>query len=105
TKPKEIITDGLKSYQLAIKNVFNDEVNHISKVRFTDPKNNNLAERLNGTLKGRIEGFRKLSSESSASQLLEGWRLFYNFARPHLTFGGLSPVDNAFLSKNGKSEV
>ncbi|MEM2129324.1 MAG: IS6 family transposase [Candidatus Bathyarchaeia archaeon] len=105
TKPKEIVTDGLKSYQLAIKNIFDDEVTHISKVRFTDPENNNLVERLNGTLKGRIEGFRKLSSESSARGLLEGWRLFYNIARPHRSLRGLSPVDNAFLSKNGPSEV
>jgi len=37
-KPEEIITDGLKSYQLAIKKVFDNKVRHIFKVRFTDPK-------------------------------------------------------------------
>lgn len=104
TKPREIVTDGLKSYQLAIKNVFNDEVNHISKVRFTDPKNNNLVERLNETFKGRIEAFRKLSNENSASQLLEGLRLYYNLIRPHSSFGGLSPVDNVVQSMKESNE-
>lgn len=98
-KPEEIVTDGLKSYQLAIKNLFDNKVRHISKVRFTDPKNNNLVERLNETLKGRIKGFRKLSSEKSASELLEGLRLYYNFERPHLSLGGLPPVGNLLQLK------
>ncbi|MEM2613000.1 MAG: IS6 family transposase [Nitrososphaerota archaeon] len=105
TKPKEIVTDGLKSYQLAIKNLFNNEVNHIFKVRFTDPKNNNLIERLNETLKGRIKAFRRLSNENSAFQLIEGQRLYYNFNRPHLSLGGLSPVDHALQSIKESSEV
>ncbi len=94
TQPSEIITDGLKSYQIAIRNVFNGEVGHIFKARFTDPKNNNVIERLNETLKTRIKGFRTLGSKNSASQLFEGLRLYYNFIRPHAALGGLSPVDN-----------
>jgi len=92
TEPEEIITDGLKSYQVAIRNVFGNQVKHIFKTKFTDPKNNNVIERLNETLKARIKGFRNLSSESSASELLEGLRLYYNFIRPHSKFGNSSPA-------------
>jgi transposase-like protein len=95
TTPKEMVTDGLKSYQVAIKNVFEGQVNHVFKARFTDPKNNNIVERLNGTLKTRIEGFRRLSNENSASQLFEGLRLYYNSMRPHSAFGGHSPAEMA----------
>ena len=93
-QPKEIVTDGLKSYQIAVKNIFNGKVSHVFKARFTDPKNNNIIERLNETLKTRIKGFRTLSSEGSASKLFEGLRLYYNFMRPHSALGGLSPVDS-----------
>lgn len=103
-QPNEIVTDGLKSYQTAVKNVFNGEVSHVFKARFTDPKNNNVIERLNETLKTRIKGFRTLSNKSSASQLFEGLRLYYNFIRPHSALGGLSPVDNQTSLKKGSRE-
>ncbi len=95
TQPNEIVTDGLKSYQVAVKNLFNGEVSHVFKARFSDLKNNNVVERLNETLKTRIKGFRTLSNKSSASELFEGLRLYYNFIRPHSALGGLSPVERA----------
>jgi len=104
TQPNEIVTDGLKSYQVAVKNVFNDEVSHVFKARFTDPKNNNVVERLNETLKTRIKGFRTLSNKSSASQLFDGLRLYYNFIRPHSALGGLSPVNSQTSIKKGSRE-
>ena len=104
TQPNEIVTDGLKSYQIAVKNVFNGEVRHVFKARFTDPKNNNVIERLNETLRARIKGFRTLSNKSSASQLFEGLRLYYNFIRPHSALGGLSPVNSQTSIKKGSKE-
>ena len=91
TPPKEIVTDGLKSYNVAMKNDFGCQINHISKPRFTDPKNNNIVERLNGTLKTRIKGFRRLDNLSSSAQLFEGLRLYYNSMRPHSALGGKTP--------------
>jgi len=102
TQPSEIVTDGLKSYQVAIKNVFKGQVNHISRARFTDVKNNNVMERVNETVRTRVRGFRKLGNERSASQLFEGLRLYYNSMRPHLALGGRCPAD---IVKSRKNQV
>lgn len=93
TAPDEIVTDGLRSYNVALKKDYGCRMNHISKPKFTDPKNNNLVERVNGTLKTRIKNFRRLDNLSSSAQLLDGLRLYYNYKRPHSALGGKTPVD------------
>jgi len=92
TYPRKIVTDGLASYQAAVRNVFGCRTKHIFKARFTDPQNNNLVERINGTLKERIRNFRRLDNVTSSSQLFEGLRLYYNYLRPHSALGGLNPA-------------
>jgi transposase-like protein len=89
--PDEIVTDGLKSYDVALRNIFKGNINHVSKPHFSDLKNNNLVERLNGTQKTRIRGFRRLDNLSSTAQLVEGWRLYYNSLRLHSALGN-TPV-------------
>jgi len=98
--PDEIVTDGLKSYNVAIKNVFGRKVNHVSKPRFTDTENNNLVERLNGTQKTRVKCFRRLDNISSSARIFEGWRLYYNYLRPHQALGGKTPVSGIKLRQN-----
>lgn len=94
-KPDEIVTDGLRSYNLALRNDFGCKIIHISKPCFTDPKNNNLVERLNGTQKTRFKGFRRLDNLSATTQLVEGWRLYYNTLRPHSSLHGKTPIDSS----------
>ena len=84
----EIVTDGLKSYNVALQKEYDCKIKHISKPKFTDPTNNNLVERVNGTLQARIKNFRRLDNESSSAQLLDGLRLYYNSKRPHSALGG-----------------
>ena len=91
-EPNEIVTDGLKSYAVALKKDYGCRITHVSKPRFSDSKNNNLVERVNGTLKTRIRGFRRLDNLSSSARLFDGLRLYYNNQRPHLTLGGDTPV-------------
>jgi transposase-like protein len=92
TTPNEIVTDGLKSYNAALKNDFGCKIVHVSKPKFSDSTNNNIVERLQGTQKSRIRGFRRLDNISSSAQLFEGWRLYYNSLRPHSALGGNTPV-------------
>jgi len=94
-KPERVVTDGLISYKVAMRNLFENSVEHIYKARLTDPKNNNLVERLHQTIKGRIKACRRINSDESASQLLEGFRLYYNFLRPHSTLRGEPPAKKA----------
>jgi transposase-like protein/uncharacterized protein YlaI len=88
----EIVTDGLKSYNVALTKDYGCRIAHISKARFTDPKNNNLVERVNETLKTRVRSFRKLDNLSSSAQLFDGLRLYYNNRRPHSSLGGKTPM-------------
>lgn len=94
----EIVTDGLKSYNVALTKDYGCRIKHVSKPKFTDPKNNNLVERVNGTLQTRIKGFRRLDNLSSSAQLLDGLRLYYNSKRPHSSLGGKTPIEASLES-------
>ena len=102
TAPDEIVTDGLKSYNVAMRKDFGCNITHVSKPRFSDLKNNNLVERLNGTLKTRIRGFRRLDNISSSAHLFEGLRLYYNSMRPHSALGGKTPLGSTVSSSDQK---
>jgi transposase-like protein len=102
TTSDEIVTDGLKLYNVGMRNDFGCQINHISKPRFTDPKNNNIVERLNGTLKTRIKGFKRLDNLSSSAQLFDGLKLYYNSMRPHSALKGKTPADAAKSVSNQK---
>ena len=89
----EIVTDGLKSYPVALSRDYDCKIKHISKPKFTDSINNNLAERINETVKGRARNFRRLNDKTSSAELFEGFRLYYNSKRPHLSLDGKTPID------------
>ncbi|MEM2143864.1 MAG: DDE-type integrase/transposase/recombinase [Candidatus Jordarchaeaceae archaeon] len=98
--PKEIVTDGLRAYEIAMKKDYGIRIKHISKIRFNDPANNNLVERLNGTLKNRIRGFRRLDNKESSAQLLDGLRIYYNTSRSHMALKGKPPIEVSMRSKH-----
>jgi transposase-like protein len=89
----EIVTDGLRSYNIALGKEYDCRIKHISKPKFTDELNNNLVERVNGTLKSRIKNFRRLDNQASSAQLVDGLRLYYNSKRPHSALGGKTPIE------------
>ena len=91
--PSEIITDGLQSYDTALKSDYGSKIKHTSRVKFKDATNNNLIERANGTIKSRMKGFRRLDNYDSSAQLVDGFRLYYNYMRPHQALGGRTPVN------------
>jgi transposase-like protein len=95
--PEEIVTDGLSSYHAYLSNS-DLNIKHIRKPKFSDPINNNLVERLNGTVKVRAKGFRRLDNSQSSAELFNGLRIYYNNQRPHMSLGGKTPVE---ASKEG----
>ncbi len=82
--PMSIRTDRMKSYPSAIKNVFDGKVKHVQTDGLAAVINNNLVERLNGTMKERDKVFRGFKRLDSAQQYVNGWVLDYNFFRPHM---------------------
>ena len=87
--PERIRTDRLKSYPPAIKAVFGrDSVERIQTDGIAALVNNNLAERLQGTIKERDKVLRGFKRSTWAQKYLDGWVLNYNFFRPHIALGG-----------------
>ena len=98
-KPRCIITDGLQSYKKAINKEFHTvkkETIHIGNVgirgkRFKNTKfDNNMVERLHGTVRDRNKTQRGL--ETPSSPFIKGHQLYYNFIRPHESLNGYTPA-------------
>ena len=97
-QPQKLITDGLKSYSKALKELPSSCIEHVSNVGLTKQgDNNNRIERLQGTIKNWVKVKRGLKSRSQ--ELVEGYRLYYNFIRPHMALCNKAPVN---INKNGR---
>jgi len=100
--PNVLVTDGLGSYASAFDQTFaKKHTHHIRKPRFIDKANNNMIERLHGTIKERTKVMRGLDDSKSASNVVDGLRLAYNFTRPHSALNGRTPAEAAGLSSLG----
>ena len=92
--PRVVKTDGLASYQQGIKTAFKP-VKHIVSKGIRATINNNLSERLQGTLRDRDKTLRGLKSKESGQQYLDGLVLNYNYFRPHQALNGKRPAERA----------
>ncbi len=105
-RPLAVVTDGLHAYYRAFNKEFftlkNPRTKHVSMPRFVDKVNNNLVERLNGTVKERDKVMRGFKNEESAQQILEGFRAYYNFIRKHQSLQGKTPAEMANIDLNLK---
>ena len=104
SKPMTVVTDGLQAYHRAFNKEFftlkNPRTKHVSMPRFIDRVNNNLVERLNGTVRERDKVMRGFKTEPSAQQILEGFRAYYNFIRKHQSLNGKTPAEMANIDLN-----
>ncbi len=81
--PKVIMTDSLNAYLDGISLSFGNQTRHLRVKKFTVKPNNNIIERLQGTVKGRTKVMRGLKSHETAKLIMEGFIVHYNFIRPH----------------------
>lgn len=99
--PKFVVSDGLPAYIKAFKKEFytlkKPRVQHIRKPRFTDLTNNNIVERLNGTVREREKVMRGMKGANTAEELMNGFRTYYNFVRPHMSLDGKTPAEASGL--------
>lgn len=96
--PKYIITDGLQSYKKAVRKEFvtrTKKTVHIHNVGIRDKINNNVLERLQGTVREREKIIRGLKKEETP--ILKGQRIFYNYIRPHQSLAGATPSQIACI--------
>jgi transposase-like protein len=104
-KPKYVVTDGLQAYYKAFNKEFYDHhqsVKHIRNVGFRDKTNNNLIERLHGTVREREKVMRAL--KKSQTPIIDGKRIYYNFIRPHQSLGSNTPAEMAMNLDLGQNK-
>ncbi len=98
-KPDFIVTDKLPAYRDAITKEFytntNPKTKHVKLKNIREGTNNNIVERLNGTVRERLKVMRGLDHDESAQKLIDGKRLNYNYLRPHQSLNGKTPAEKA----------
>lgn len=97
-KPRYVYTDGLQAYIRAFKKEFGDRqhsVIHVRNVGIRKERNNNMIERYHGTVRERDKVMRALDNINTAKEMLEYWRIYYNFIRPHMALNGFTPAQMA----------
>ena len=92
--PRSITTDKLGSYTGAIKTVFPD-AEHIQSEGLRARVNNNLSERLQGTIRDREKTLRGLDGLESGQRYFDGWAINYNLFREHEGIKGQTPAEMA----------
>lgn len=92
--PKTITTDKWRSYINPIKALF-PEAKHIQSEGIRAKINNNLAERVQGTVRDRTKTLRGLETWETGQRYIDGWVLTYNHFRRHETLGNKTPAGKA----------
>jgi transposase-like protein len=98
-RPLAVVTDGLRAYQHAITKEFRTmkapRTEHIRVPNIRNRSNNNMVERLHGTIRERNKVMRGLDDEQTAQAIIDGFRIYYNFIRPHMALNGKTPAQQA----------
>ena len=94
--PEQVKTDGLRSYRIALRRAFPTRlVNHVVSQGIRAEINNNMSERLQGTIRDRDKTLRALKSRKTGQDYVDGLVTHYNFFRPHESLQGRRPAQAA----------
>jgi len=104
-KPTIMITDGLPSYHEAFNKEYysnkQDSI-HINTIQLTGEHNNNLMERANGEFRDREKCTRGLKINDSP--MIEGYKIYHNFFKPHMGLDNKTPADMAGIEIQGDNK-
>ena len=94
--PQQIKTDGLRSYHDAVPRAFPTRpVKPVVSQGIKAEINNNLSERLQGTIRDRDKTLRELKARETGQAYVDGLALHYNYFRPHESLKGKRPAEAA----------
>jgi len=107
TQPKVLITDGLPAYHDAYKKEFRMKDGkrhalHIRHIALHGDRNNNKMERLNGEFRDREKIVRGLKKKDSV--VIDGYQLYHNYIRPHMSLEGKTPAEKCGIEIEGKNK-
>ncbi len=74
-------------------------ITHISHIHFKRDMNNNKMERLNEEIRHREKVVRGLKKEDSP--LIDGYQIFHNYIRPHMSLDGKTPSEACGITIQG----
>ena len=104
-RPAIMITDGLHSYHEAFNKEYytnkKDSI-HINTIQLTGEHNNNLMERANGEFRDREKCTRGL--KINESPMIEGYKIYHNFFKPHMGLDNKTPADMAGIEIQGENK-
>lgn len=95
SKPLEIVTDGLRSYNEALYKIFGesgDKVIHIQGP-LTGPVSNNTIERFYRTIKQRFKNIYSFKGDDGAETFIKSFKVYYNNVRPHKSLKERTPAE------------
>jgi transposase-like protein len=97
-KPQVVYADGCYSYKKGFNKTLWDHHKScklVQKVGLNGRVNQNVIERLHGTLKDMLRARRGMDQSVKTGAMLKGWFVHYNFLRPHSALGGKTPAEVA----------
>ena len=103
SKPDVVITDGLWSYEKAIRREFGTgftPTEHIRLAGIAKKINNNKVERYHNTVRENVKTRRGHQNVKTVQEWSDSHRLYYNYLRPHMKFNGLTPAEVAGVKLN-----
>jgi transposase-like protein len=94
--PSVVITDAMKAYQGAYAETVPEvrKIVHLSRCSLQSGHNAKI-ERFHGSVREREKVMRSLKHQKSGQGLLNAYRVWYNYIRPHMGLGGLTPAQAA----------
>jgi putative transposase len=102
--PSVVVSDGNLFFPKEIDKIFGvHSLINIQSQGFTDEIKNNIIEPLHSTLEKRNKIIHGSKSLDSAGILLRGYRIHYNFFKPHLTCYGKTAAELAGINTSFKT--
>ncbi len=94
--PSYLVTDSLMTYKDAfVKELDARKTLHIKTNAIKDGFQNCPIERCHNEVRAVTKTRRGLGNDESAKDFLEGYRIYRNFARPHMGLDGKTPAEAA----------
>jgi putative transposase len=105
-KPEVLVTDGALNFHKAYNKEFvtlrTPRTHHIRHIHLDGDMNNNMMERLNGEIRDREKTFRGLKKDDTS--IIEGYKIYHNYVRPHMGLDGDTPADRAGIKVEGQNK-